>query len=190
MPMPVAIEKTEFDGLYVVRTGLIRDDRGFFAETYSKNMYREAGLAGEFVQDNLSESAKGTLRGMHYQIEPDGMVKLVRCLRGAIYDVVVDLRRGAPTFGKWWGCELNERDGATLWIPVGFAHGFLALEESSVVHYKCTAHHVPSAERSLSYACPKVGIEWPAPPALISKKDIAAPCLDEAEFNFVYAGTR
>lgn len=188
MPMPVTFEKTEFDGLYVVQSGVIRDNRGFFAETYSKNMYREAGILGEFVQDNLSESAKGTLRGMHYQIEPDAMIKLVRCLRGAIYDVVVDLRRGAPTFGKWWGCELNDRNALALWIPAGFAHGFLALEDASLVHYKCTAHHVPAAERSVSYACPKIGIRWPSPPALISKKDAEAPCLDAAEFNFVYQG--
>jgi dTDP-4-dehydrorhamnose 3,5-epimerase len=186
MPMPVTVEKTDFEGLYLVKTGLVRDERGFFAESYSRNMFHHAGLTPVFVQDNLSESAKGTLRGMHYQLEPDAMIKLVRCIKGAIYDVVVDLRRGSPTFGKWYGTELSEQNGISLWVPTGFAHGFLALEEASLVHYKCTNHHAPNSERSLSHACPKIGIHWPFPPALISAKDVAAPNLDEAEFNFIF----
>lgn len=186
MPMPVVFEKTGFDRLYVVKTGIARDERGFFAETYSKNVFGEAGFTEEFVQDNLSESARGTLRGMHYQIHPQAMVKLVRCVKGAVYDVVVDLRRGSPTFGKWWGHELSERDGLSLWIPIGFAHGFLALEDGTLVQYKCTGHHSPACERALSYRCPKVGIRWPFDPAIISRKDAAAPVLDQAEFNFVY----
>lgn len=184
MPMPVTMEPTGFDGIQIIKTGLFRDVRGFFSETYSKMMYAEAGFSEEFVQDNLSESCKGTLRGLHYQIHPQPMGKLVRCIKGAVFDVVVDLRRSSATFGKWWGCELNEANGITLWIPIGFAHGFISLEDGTLVHYKCTGYHSPACERSLSYKCPKVGIQWPVAPSVISPKDAAAPDLDHAEYNF------
>ena len=107
MPMPVTLERTPIEGLLVVKTGVFHDARGFFSESHSQMMWREAGFDAIFVQDNLSKSAKGTLRGMHYQIEPAGMGKLVRCLQGAVYDVVVDLRRGSPSYGKWHGLELS-----------------------------------------------------------------------------------
>lgn len=186
MPMPVSIEDGGLDGLLLVRTGLFRDDRGYFAETYSQHMFREAGLDVAFVQDNLSESRRGTLRGMHYQIRPQAMGKLVRCIRGAIFDVAVDLRQGSPTFGQWKGHPLSEENGLTLFIPEGFAHGFIAIEDHALVHYKCTAHHSPECERSLSYRCPKIGIEWPLEPLIISRKDAEAPGLDEADYNFQY----
>jgi len=186
MPMPVEFDKTELDGVLVVKTGIARDERGFFSETYSKKVWAESGLAEIFVQDNLSKSAKGTLRGLHYQILPAGMGKLIRCVRGAVFDVAVDLRRGSPTFGRWAGCTLSEGNGLSLWVPVGFAHGFLALEDETLVHYKCSAHHSPAHERSLSYRCPKVGIAWPIAPGNVSKKDREAPELGQAEFNFTY----
>ena len=182
--MPVEIEKTRMDGVFVVKTGIFHDTRGFFCESYSKKMYQEAGFREAFVQDNLSESSKGTLRGMHYQIYPDIMGKLVRCIRGAIFDVVVDLRKDSATFGQWMGQELSEANGLTLWVPPGLAHGFVALEDKTLVHYKCTSHHSPSCERTLSYKCPKIGIQWPIEPAIISGKDAAAPGLDEAEYRF------
>ena len=188
MPMPVEFEATEFGGVLLVKTGLFRDERGFFCESYSQGMFAEGGFSEQFVQDNLSESSKGTLRGMHYQIAPDVMGKLVRCVKGAVFDVVVDLRHRSPTFGRWMGQELNEANGLSLWVPVGFAHGFLSLEDGSLVHYKCTSHHSPACERSLSYKCPKVGIVWPMEPSVVSAKDAAAPLLDDAEFDFLYEG--
>lgn len=184
MPMPVNMEATEIEGVLLVKTGLIRDNRGYFSESYSRMMWEDAGFTETFVQDNLSQSARGTLRGMHYQIEPEGMGKLVRCVKGAIFDVAVDLRRSSPSFGQWVGRGLTGENGHALWVPAGFAHGFLALDDDTLVYYKCTAHHAPDFERSLSYKCPKVGITWPLTPTLVSPKDEIAPGLDEAEYNF------
>jgi len=188
MPMPVTIEPTDVPDVLIVRTGCARDDRGYFSESYSRRMWAEAGFTKDFVQDNVSFSAKGTLRGMHYQIHPEAMGKLVRCLRGSIFDVAVDLRDGSPTFGKWIGQELSEENQLSFWVPVGFAHGFLALEDDTLVHYKCTAHHAPEHERALNYNCPDVGIQWPFEPTRITDKDRDAPTLSAAEFNFTHKG--
>ncbi len=184
--MPVDVERTSLEGVWVIRSELFRDDRGFFCELYSQRAFLEVGLNAVFVQDNLSESARGVLRGMHFQVLPEGMGKLVRCLRGAVFDVAVDLRRGSPTYGCWEGRELSEANGFALWIPVGFAHGFLALSDRALVHYKCTNFHAPHAERSLSYRCPRVGIVWPASPTIVSPRDAAAPGLDDCDHNFTY----
>lgn len=186
MPMPVTIEKTPLDGLLVVKTGVFHDDRGYFSESYSRMMWAEAGFREEFVQDNLSQSRKGTLRGMHYQIAPEAMGKLVRCVHGSVYDVAVDLRRGSPTFGRWHGIELSAENHLSFWVPAGFAHGFVALEDDTLVHYKCTGHHAPAFERALNYACPKVGIVWPVAPSVITQKDADAPFLDDVDTNFSY----
>lgn len=184
--MPVLVTPTEIEDVVLVESRLFRDDRGYFTEVFSVRSFADAGLPVEFVQDNLSKSAKGTLRGLHYQIEPNGQGKLVMALTGAIFDVAVDLRRGSPTFGKWVGRELREDSGLALWVPVGFAHGFVALEDNTQVFYKCTTPWVPQAERSLRYNDKDVGIEWPIEPTLISEKDSDAPGLDAAEFNFSY----
>jgi len=188
MPMPVTLEATPIADLLVVKTGVLHDARGYFSETHSQRMWREAGFDATFVQDNLSKSSKGTLRGLHYQIEPEGMGKLVRCLQGAVFDVAVDLRKGSPTYGKWHGLELSGKNHLSFWVPAGFAHGFVALEDNTLVHYKCTAHHAPDCERALHYACPKVGIQWPMAPTVITEKDEAAPGLDDVDTNFVYSG--
>jgi dTDP-4-dehydrorhamnose 3,5-epimerase len=186
MPMPVSIEKAPLDGLLVIKTGVVQDDRGFFSESYSRDMWQAAGFKDAFVQDNLSKSKKGTLRGMHYQIQPEGMGKLVRCVQGAVFDVAVDLRRGSSTFGTWFGLELSGENHLSLWVPAGFAHGFVALEDNSLVHYKCTTHHAPNFERALNYACPKVGIAWPIAPTIITQKDQYAPMLDDVDTNFLF----
>jgi dTDP-4-dehydrorhamnose 3,5-epimerase len=185
MPMPVSFEMTEIPSVLLVKTGVVRDARGYFSEAYSHNVWEEEMFNEVFVQDNVSLSTKGTLRGLHYQILPEGMGKLVRCVHGRIFDVAVDLRDGSDTFGKWVGRELSAETGDALWVPVGFAHGFLALEEESIVYYKCTGHHAPEFERALNYACPHIGIEWPMTPTLITPKDQGAPMLDQAEYNFV-----
>jgi dTDP-4-dehydrorhamnose 3,5-epimerase len=186
MSIPVEFESTEIEGIQIIKTRLLKDSRGFFTELYVKKAWAESGFAADFVQDNLSLSMKGTLRGMHYQIHPHGMGKLVRCLRGAVYDVAVDLRRGSPTFGRWVGRELSEDNAWAMWVPVGFAHGFIALADNSLVLYKCTGQYAPECERSLNFACPKVGIDWPAAPEIITDKDKQAPMLGDAEYNFEY----
>ncbi len=188
MPMPVTLEPTPIDGLLVVKTGVFHDDRGYFSESYSEMMWSEAGFEIPFKQDNLSKSKKGTLRGMHYQIEPEGMGKLVRCVQGSVFDVAVDLRKGSPTYGKWHGLELSGENHLAFWVPAGFAHGFVALEDESLVHYKCTTHHAPDFERALNYACPAVGIQWPIAPTIITQKDQDAPMLDDVDSNFEFPG--
>jgi dTDP-4-dehydrorhamnose 3,5-epimerase len=188
MPMPVKVRETELSGVLELETPIARDERGYFTELYNQVSFATAGLIIDFRQDNLSLSGRGTLRGMHYQVEPHGMAKLVRVVRGAIFDVAIDLRRGSPTFGGWVGRELSADNGRALWVPIGFAHGFLALEEESLVLYKCTNVHTPEAERALSYRDPAVGVRWPMEPTRISAKDLAAPPLDQAEHNFVYGG--
>jgi dTDP-4-dehydrorhamnose 3,5-epimerase len=186
MPMRVSFSKTEIDGVLEVKVGVIHDGRGFFSEVYSKPVWGGQGFTEPFLQDNMSLSVKGALRGMHYQLEPYAMGKFVRTLTGSAFDVAVDLRRGSPTFAKWVGRVLSGENGLALWIPAGFAHGFVALEDNSVVYYKCTSVHVPESERALSYKDPTVAISWPIEPTVVSEKDAVAPFLAQAEYNFVY----
>jgi dTDP-4-dehydrorhamnose 3,5-epimerase len=159
------------------------DSRGFFLETWQDQRFAAAGLDLRFVQDNHSRSARWALRGLHYQVrQPQG--KLVRVGRGAVYDVAVDLRRGSPTFGQWAGAELSDENHHMLWVPPGFAHGFLALTEGVDFLYKCTDHYAPQHERSLHWRDPAIGIEWPLPPGvepLLAPKDRDAPLLRDAE---------
>lgn len=188
MPAPVTITPTEIEGVVVVETGIFHDDRGFFTETFSEPQWAAQGFRETFLQDNLSKSKKGTLRGMHYQIEPAGMGKLVRCITGSVFDAGIDIRKGSPTFGKWVGRELSGENGLALYFPPGFAHGFVALEDDTLVHYKCTNVHTPEAERGVRYNDPAVGIEWPLEPTVVTDKDRDAPLLADAEYNFTYSG--
>lgn len=188
MPSPITIEKTDIPDVWLIENPIYEDERGFFMETYSAQALAAKGLDESFVQDNLSLSQKGALRGLHYQLDPDAQGKLIRAVDGAMFDVAVDLRRGSPTFGRWTGRILSRENGLALWIPPGFAHGFLALEEPTVMFYKCTAAYAPQAERSLAFDDPAIAIEWPFEPTAISPKDREAPNLDEAEYNFVYRG--
>jgi dTDP-4-dehydrorhamnose 3,5-epimerase len=186
MPMPVKRYETEIKDVLLFETGLFADNRGFFSETFSEPVFENLGFRENFRQDNCSGSAKGVLRGLHYQLNPHGMGKFVRVLQGSVFDVAVDLRRGSPTFGKYVGRTLSAENRLALWVPVGFAHGFVSLEDNTLVYYKCSGVHTPEAERSLLYSDPKIGIQWPIEPTIISKKDAEAPSLDEAEYNFVY----
>lgn len=167
----------------LIEPRLFRDERGFFAETWNKRAFAEAGIAGDFVQDNHSRSALGVLRGLHYQIaRPQG--KLVRVVAGRAFDVAVDLRRSSPTFGRWTGVELNADDRKMLWVPPGFAHGFLSLEDGTDLLYKCTDYYAPEHERTLLWSDPALGIEWPldrvgAP--LLSDKDVDGVPLGQAD---------
>jgi dTDP-4-dehydrorhamnose 3,5-epimerase len=184
MATSIPFQPTEIPDVLEINLRLWRDNRGYFMENFVQHKWDESGLETRFVQDNLSVSAYGTLRGMHYQINPHGTGKYVRVLHGSAYDVAVDLRRASPTFGKWVGRTLSAGKETGLWIPNGFAHGFIALQDETVLYYKCTAKYMPEAERSLHFADPKVGIRWPIAPTLISPKDDEAPTLELAEFNF------
>jgi dTDP-4-dehydrorhamnose 3,5-epimerase len=186
MPMPVKLTPTEIPDVITIESGLVRDERGYFAEIYSEKMLAGSGFRANFVQDNVSSSKKGSLRGLHYQIEPHGMGKLIRVLRGSAFDVAVDIRLGSPSFGKWVARTLSADNKLAMWIPPGFAHGFLALEEETVLLYKCTATHTPESERAIHFADPKLGIAWPEEPSLVAAKDAAAPAFAVAEYNFEY----
>ena len=164
------------------------DRRGFFAETYSRRKYSELGIDVEFVQDNHSLSQEvGTLRGLHFQAPPHAQAKLLRCGRGAIFDVAVDIRLGSPTYGKWEGYELTAENGEQLYVPVGFAHGFVTLEPDSEIVYKCSDYYAPETEGAVLWNDPDIGIDWPteADP-IMSDKDAVAPLLCEIESPFVF----
>ena len=158
------------------------DERGFFSETYRREWHAELGIPDEerFIQDNHSRSTRGVLRGMHFHVGP-GAAKLVRCSRGRILDVGVDLRRGSPTYGQWEGVELDDESMREVYVPVGFAHGFCVLSDVADVIYKQTAYYDPALERGIAWDDPDVGIEWPLPVAdlIVSERDANAPLLRE-----------
>ena len=164
------------------------DHRGFFAETYSRRKYFELGIDVEFVQDNHSLSRDvGTLRGLHFQAPPHAQAKLVRCGRGAIFDVAVDIRRGSPTYGQWEGYELTAENGDQLYIPAGFAHGFVTLEPDSEIVYKCSDYYAPETEGSVLWNDPDIGIDWPTgSDPILSDKDTNAPLLSDLESPFIF----
>lgn len=175
-------EDMTIDGLKLLTPKIFADDRGYFFESFNARAFREAAEVDvNFVQDNESSSVEGVLRGLHYQIvRPQG--KLVRVVDGEIFDVAVDLRRSSPTFGKWCGVTLSSENKQQLWIPVGFAHGFLVLSESAIVAYKATDYYAPEGERSLAWNDPKIGIDWPlSSDPIVSDKDRAGLDLDEAD---------
>lgn len=176
------VTRLDLPGLILIEPRVFGDDRGFFFESYNRRAFREAtGLDVEFVQDNHSKSARGVLRGLHYQIhQPQG--KLVRVVQGEVFDVVVDLRRTSPTFGRWQGLVLSARNKHQLWIPPGFAHGFLTLSDTAEFLYKTTDYYAPEHERSLAWNDPQVGIRWPLEGVpLLSAKDRQASGLEHAE---------
>lgn len=181
--------ETRIDGPILVEPTVYRDERGFFHETYRANVYADLGVDDEFVQDNHSRSSKGIVRGMHFQVGA-GMSKLVRCGLGSIVDVVVDLRRGSPTYGDWEAFELDDQNLHQLYCPIGFAHGFCVVSDTADVLYKCSGYYDESIERGIAYDDPGIGIEWPAGLELIpSARDASAPRLNEIadELPFEYA---
>jgi dTDP-4-dehydrorhamnose 3,5-epimerase len=171
--------ETRLDGLVHLAPTVHGDARGFFVETFRADTARRYGIPTDFVQDNHSRSRQGTLRGIHYQTHP-GQGKLVRVARGRVFDVVVDLRNGSPTFGQWEGVELTDEGGEMLWIPVGFGHGFLVLSEVADFVYKCTNYYDPATEAGIRFDDPEVGIAWPTSVELLySQRDAEAPLLSE-----------
>lgn len=172
---------TDLPGVLVLEPRVFADSRGFFLETYHQARYREAGIECEFVQDNFSQSRYGALRGLHYQIRHP-QAKLVHAIRGEIFDVAVDLRRGSPTFGRWTGAMLNEENRRQFFVPAGFAHGFCVLSETAEVAYKCSEFYYPEHERTLLWNDPELNIGWPIREGLLlSEKDRLGKPLAEAE---------
>ena len=166
----------EIPGLLIVEPVVYGDNRGFFTETWHRNRYAELGIDRVFVQDNLSRSMKGTLRGMHFQIRRP-QAKLVQAISGELFDVAVDLRPDSPTFGKWEGVLLSDKNMRQLYIPEGFAHGFCVLSDTALFSYKCTDFYAPEDEGGLLWSDPDVGIEWPVSTPTLSAKDRAHPRL-------------
>ncbi|MBN2413366.1 dTDP-4-dehydrorhamnose 3,5-epimerase [candidate division KSB1 bacterium] len=177
---------TEIKDVVLIKPDIFTDQRGYFLEMYNQKEYKEHGINAEFVQDNMSSSVKGTLRGLHYQIEPHAQGKLVQVTRGKVFDVAVDLRKKSPTFGKWVGVELSEDNKYGLYIPPGFAHGFYVLSKVAEFFYKCTAFYAPLAERGVIWNDPSINIKWPIlnKNILLSEKDRHLPVLDKADINF------
>ncbi|AAK80287.1 dTDP-4-dehydrorhamnose 3,5-epimerase [Clostridium acetobutylicum] len=179
-------EKTDIDGVYIIETGVFGDNRGYFMETYNYEEFKEAGLDMVFVQDNQSKSRKGVLRGLHFQ-KKHTQGKLVRVVKGEVFDVAVDLREGSKTYGKWVGVTLSEENKKQFYIPEGFAHGFVVLSEEAEFCYKCTDFYDPTSEGGILWNDPEVGIKWPIDDIenlIFSEKDQKWPKLSECGIKF------
>lgn len=177
--------KTEIPDVLIFEPKVFGDDRGFFFESFSQKVFEEAvGRVVNFVQDNHSKSSKGVLRGLHYQLEPHAQGKLVRCVAGEIFDVAVDIRKSSPTFGKWVGVELTSENKMQIWIPEGFAHGFVALSDKAEIIYKTTNYYSKVDERSIKWNDSALNINWPVYPSIISQKDIDAPAFVNAKYFY------
>lgn len=178
------IEKLQLQGLLVIQPELHRDERGYFTEIFRKEWFRLYNADIDFVQDNESCSAKGVLRGLHYQDPPWAQGKLVRVVRGFARDVAVDIRTGSPTFGKWVAFDLRDDELKMIYIPPGFAHGFLSLKENTLLQYKCTAYYNKKADRSIRWSDPDLNIDWGFENPVLSDKDRNAPLLRETDLKF------
>jgi len=179
--------KTEIEDLYIIETKIFEDNRGWFTESYSAKKFKDNGLDIEFIQDNHSLSKeKGVLRGLHFQLSPKAQTKLVRCTRGSIYDVAVDLREDSPTYKKWFGVELNSENKKQFLIPKGFAHGFLTLSDNSEVQYKVDEYYAPEYDRSIRFDDPEINVDWGIENPILSEKDKKAPVLKNCDCNFKY----
>ena len=179
--MPFTFGTTTIPGLLVIDPRVFPDERGFFMETYKDSDFAGAGIPGPFLQDNHSRSSRGTLRGLHFQREPHAQGKLVRVSVGRVWDVAVDLRDGSSMYGRWYGLELSADNRRMFWIPAGFAHGFVALENGTELQYKCTAEYHGPSDGGIRWDDPDLGIAWPMRDVLVSAKDIALPRLRDYE---------
>ncbi|MBA5866679.1 MAG: dTDP-4-dehydrorhamnose 3,5-epimerase [Nitrospira sp. CR1.3] len=170
----------DIPGVLVIEPKVFRDRRGFFVETYHVQRYEDAGITERFVQDNYSRSVRSTLRGLHFQ-EPRAQGKLVMAVEGTVYDVVVDVRKGSPSFGKWYGAELSAENLWQIYVPPGCAHGFCVISETAAFMYKCTDYYSPEDERGVLWNDPALGIAWPVSQPILSAKDQAYPILAQME---------
>lgn len=186
--MPFHFQPLALQDVVLITSQAFEDERGLFMETYKRSAFEAGGIPEIFVQDNHSRSVRNVLRGLHYQKHPKAQGKLVGVIRGEIFDVAVDLRRGSPTYGHWVHAILSERDCRMLYVPVGFAHGFCVLSHEADVVYRVTAEYAPELERGLLWSDPALNIRWPVQDPILSPKDARLPLLKEADHNFVYEG--
>ena len=183
--------ETKIEGVYIIESDCFGDNRGWFMETYNEEKFKELGIDCIFVQDNLSFSGqKGTLRGLHYQKAPYAQAKLVRCIKGIVIDVAVDIRKGSPTYGQWVSCELSEENKRMFFVPKGMAHGFLTLTNDVLFQYKCSDFYNKNAEGGIRYNDPTINVDWGTLlngiEPVLSEKDKIASLLEECNANFVY----
>ena len=183
--------ETDIEGVYIIEPDCFGDNRGWFMETYNEAKFKEMGIDNVFIQDNMSFSAqKGTLRGLHYQKAPFSQAKLVRCTRGSVIDIAVDIRKGSPTYGKWTSCLLSEENKRLFFIPRGMAHGFLTLTDNVEFQYKCDNLYNKSSEGGIRYDDPTINIDWGTLlngiKPILSEKDMKAPFIEECNANFIY----
>jgi dTDP-4-dehydrorhamnose 3,5-epimerase len=177
---------TQLAGLLIIKPDVFEDTRGYFFESYNRDILKVHGIDVDFVQDNESKSKKGVLRGLHFQNPPHAQGKLVRVIRGSALDVAVDIRNGSPTYGQWSSIVLSEDNKLMYWIPAGFAHGFLTLEDDTVFFYKCTSLFSKSSEGSIRWSDPNLNIDWGIENPIVSEKDRISPLFKEFTSNFRY----
>ena len=180
------VSKTNIEGLLLIEPDLFSDGRGYFFESYNKEKYAEIGLDINFVQDNISQSKKGTVRGLHYQVGDKAQGKLCQVISGKVLDVAVDIRFGSPTFGKHYAHVLNTGKKMQIWIPHGLAHGFSVLSEEAIFSYKCTNYYSKDHERSILYNDPELNIDWKVENSVVSEKDLKAKKIKEIDKDFIY----
>lgn len=180
------LEKTFIDGLIVITPDIFYDERGYFFESFNRKKFADGGIDKTFVQDNISKSVKGTVRGLHYQIGEYAQGKLCSVIVGKVLDVAVDIRFGSPTFGKYFSVELNDETKNQLWIPPGFAHGFSVLSDSAVFSYKCSALYNKQSERAILFNDSELMIDWKVDKPIVSEKDLQAKLFKEIEKDFLY----
>jgi len=182
------IIRTNIPGLMVIEPKVFGDTRGYFMETWSTSVFEKNSINCKFVQDNESMSNYGVIRGLHYQLEPYAQAKLVRVVKGSVYDVALDIRKGSPTFGKWFGLILSGENKKQFFVPRGFAHGFAVLDDNTIFAYKCDNLYNKEHERGISFGDPALAINWPVDfnKAIISDKDKHNPLMAEAEYNFMF----
>lgn len=180
------IVKTNIDGLLILKPKVFADERGYFFESFKKQSFDDEKINFQFVQDNISKSKIGTIRGLHYQIGEKAQGKLCFVLFGKVLDVAVDIRFGSPTFGKYFSYELSEENHQQLWIPPGFAHGFSVLSNEAIFAYKCTANYSKEHERAIIYNDPDLNIDWKVENPIVSKKDLTAKLFKDIDRDFIY----
>ena len=182
------ILQTKIPGLLIIEPDVFSDQRGYFFESYNQEKYKKAGLDVDFVQDNISSSVRGVVRGLHYQLAPFSQGKLIQVLKGTVLDVAVDLRQESPTFGEHFSLEISDKNRLQFFVPRGFAHGFSVLSDEVLFHYKCDNYYNREAERGINFNDPHLNIDWKIPKheAIVSGKDQVLPSFEEAERNFVF----
>ncbi len=181
------IVQSDIKEVLLIQPKVFGDHRGYFFESYSKKVLQEHGVTYEFVQDNISKSKKGTVRGLHYQIGDKAQGKLCQVIQGSVIDVAVDIRFGSPTFGKYVMCELNDIDHNLIWVPPGFAHGFCVTSDEAIFHYKCTEFYSPKDERAILYNDTDLNIPWNISEPLVSEKDLVAKKFKDIDKDFIYS---